>query len=112
MPAGKSVQRGFVRGIGIPPSETDRKNKKQKVLPTEKKIFTEAEVSAKLEQLKLEHPELHAEAEKFARRFDSPKQKTDELTLKYLEDALQASKQAQHLDKLLVAYQSRSLAKH
>ena len=111
MPPGKSFQRGYVRGVGIPPSQTDRKNKRDKVTVEKTKIDA-GEVTTKLEEFKLQHPELYAEAERFARRFDSPKQRTEELMLKYLEDAHKAGKEAKRLDDLLAAYQPRSAANH
>lgn len=111
MPVGKSFQKqkGFVRRVGIPPSQTDRKNKRDKVTVEQTKM-KEGEVTAKLEEFKQQHPVLYAEAERFARRFDSPKQQTDELMLKYLEDAHKASKEAKRLDDLLAAYPPRAAA--
>lgn len=111
MPVGKGLQRGFVRGVGNTPSPADRKNKRDKVT-VEKTKIDEGEVTAKLEGYKIQYPELYKEALRFAHWFDSPKQKTDELTLKYLEDALQASKETKRLDDLLAAYQPRSSANH
>jgi hypothetical protein len=111
MPAGKGLQRGFVRGVGIPPSEMDRKNKRApKVLPGEKGMV-EGDVSAKLVEFKELYPDLYAEAEKFARRHDCPQKQTDILTARYVEESLKESKKEQHLQDLLTDYQSRAAAK-
>jgi len=107
MPLGKSVQnqRGFVRGVGMTPSDTDRRKKRIPAARIEE--VKDGEQKAKLKVFAETHPELHVEAGKFVRRFDCTEEETTTMMVRYIENSIKERQRKQREDALLETYHKR-----
>lgn len=101
MPPGRSVQRGFVRDVGMTPSKADKPRKTAATPLVEKISSAEEKQQAALETLKAGYPELYEHTQKAALRVGVAADKKISWMITFMKNVIKQVEEQKRKDQLL-----------